>query len=91
MCYTDEEYTKAVDNGKYKNFIKDKAGYGLAQWTFWSRKQGLYNYAKAKGTSIGDLTMQLEFLMSELNGYPNLLLILKNTTSLQEASDQFLV
>ena len=36
---TDEEYTKQVDNGTYTNFVKDSAGYGLAQWTYWSRKQ----------------------------------------------------
>ena len=35
---TDAEYTKKVDDGSYTNFIKDKAGYGLAQWTYWSRK-----------------------------------------------------
>ena len=87
---SDEEYTAAVDNGKYKNFIKDSAGYGLAQWTFWSRKQNLYNYAKSKGTSIGNLQTQLEFLMSELSGYKNLLTLLKGTTSIQEASDAFL-
>jgi hypothetical protein len=27
----DVEYTKAVDNGSYTNFVKDGAGYGLAQ------------------------------------------------------------
>ena len=54
---SDDAYTKAVDNGKYKNFVKDSAGYGLAQWTFWSRKQNLLNYAKSKGVSIGNLNM----------------------------------
>ena len=34
LGYTDESYTKAVDNGSYTNFIHDSAGYGLAQWTF---------------------------------------------------------
>ena len=33
LGYTDESYTKAVDNGTYSNFVKDCAGYGLAQWT----------------------------------------------------------
>ena len=28
---TDEQYTAAVDNGTYTNFVKDSAGYGLAQ------------------------------------------------------------
>jgi hypothetical protein len=46
LGYTDSSYTKAVDNGTYTNFVRDKAGYGLAQWTFWSRKEGLLNYAK---------------------------------------------
>ena len=63
LGYSDSAYTIAVDNGTYTNFIKDSAGYGLAQWTFWSRKQNLLNYAKSKGVSIGDLNMQLEFLM----------------------------
>ncbi len=61
---TDDEYTAAVDAGRYGNFVHDSAGYGLAQWTFWSRKQGLYDYAKSTGRSIGDLTMQLEFFIS---------------------------
>ena len=66
LGYTDEEYTVAVDKGTYGNFINDAAGYGLAQWTYWSRKQGLLNFAKAAGKSIGDLEMQLDFLMKEM-------------------------
>lgn len=38
---TDAEYTAKVDNGSYSNFVHDKAGYGLAQWTYYSRKQNL--------------------------------------------------
>ena len=57
LGYTDSIYTMAVDNGSYTNFIKDKAGYGLAQWTYWSRKQNLYNFAKESNASIGDLNM----------------------------------
>ena len=54
---TDESYTQAVDNGTYTNFTKDRVGYGLAQWTFETRKQNLLNYAKLKNKSIGDLEM----------------------------------
>ena len=50
----DAEYTEMVDHGTYTNFVRDKAGYGLCQWTYWSRKQALLNYAKVKGASIGD-------------------------------------
>ena len=46
LNYTDATYTAAVDNGSYGNFVRDSAGYGLAQWTFWSRKQNLLNFAK---------------------------------------------
>lgn len=35
LGYTDETYTTAVDNGTYTNFVRDKAGYGLYQWTYW--------------------------------------------------------
>lgn len=85
---TDEEYTEAVDNGTYKNFIKDKAGYGLAQWTHWSRKESLYNYAKSTNRSIGSLTMQLEFLVTELKkDFKKVWTTLCNATSLREASD----
>lgn len=84
---TDEQYTAAVDNGTYTNFIKDCAGYGLAQWTYWSRKQALYNYCNDKGTSIGDIDMQLEFLWTELQGYSRVMKVLKSATSIKGASD----
>ena len=90
---TDTQYTIAVDNGSYTNFIYDEAGYGLAQWTYWSRKQSLLNYAKSKNKSIGDLQMQLEFLVKELKeSYTNSVYnILKTATSIQQASDAVLM
>ena len=63
---SDDEYTKAVDDGSYTNFVRDKAGYGLAQWTHWSRKEGFLNFAKASHVSIGDLNMQMNYLWKEL-------------------------
>ena len=38
LGYTDAEYTAAVDQKLYTNFVNDSAGYGLAQWTYYSRK-----------------------------------------------------
>ena len=88
LGFTDEVYTAAVDGGKYTNFVKDSAGYGLAQWTYWSRKEGLLKHAQSKGVSIGDLQMQLEFLYKELSGtYKGLLSSLKRVTTVKEASD----
>lgn len=89
---TDEEYTKLVDGGNYPEFIADKAGYGLAQWTFWSRKQALLDYAKDRGVSIADLQMQLDFMWKELNdSHPAVLIVLKEAKSVREASDAVLM
>lgn len=88
----DAEYTSLVDKGLYANFVNDSAGYGLAQWTYWSRKQGLLEYAKSSGRSIGDLEMQLEFLMKELSeSFKGVLSVLMTTTSVREASDAVLL
>ncbi|MBQ7821314.1 MAG: S-layer homology domain-containing protein [Clostridia bacterium] len=92
LKYTDDTYTQVVDNGKYKNFVKDSAGYGLAQWTYWSRKQALLEFAKAMGKSIGDLEMQLDFLYQELStGYKKVLKTLTNATSVLDASNSVLL
>lgn len=91
LGFTDITYTNAVDNGTYNNFVKDSAGYGLAQWTYWSRKQNLLDFAKAKKTSIGDLEMQLDFLWKEIQGYTTVFNTLKNATSVREASDVVLL
>jgi hypothetical protein len=89
---TSEEYTRLVDGGNYPDFVKDKAGYGLAQWTFWSRKEALLSFARTRGSSIGDLSMQLDFLWKELTeSYPAVLTVLKGTETVREASDAVLL
>jgi hypothetical protein len=91
LGYSDDSYTDAVDHGIYTNFVKDSAGYGIAQWTFWSRKQALFSFAKSREKSIGDLNMQLDFLMKELReGYIGVLNTLCNATSVLEASNEVL-
>lgn len=87
---TDIEYTENVDNGTYskEEFAKDKCGYGLAQWTYHTRKEKLYNYCKANCSgSIGDIQSQLEFLWKELCGYTSVVKVLKSAKSIKEASD----
>ena len=91
LGYTDDEYVAAVDSGSYANFVRDSAGFGLAQWTFWSRKQGLLDYANSAKKSIGDLEMQLEFLYKELTGYTSVINTLKTATSVRAASDSVLL
>lgn len=91
LGYTDDSYTAAVDNGSYANFAKDSAGYGLAQWTYSTRKANLLAYAKAQGKSVGDLETQLGFLYKELSeSYTSVLSTLKNAASILVASNAVL-
>lgn len=84
---TDGEYTSYVDNGTYTNFAKDGHGYGLAQWTYWTRKRDLLAFAKNLGKSIGDYMMQVAFTLQELKSYTSVLKVLQTTNSVKEASD----
>lgn len=88
LNYTDETYTLAVDSGilSREAFSKDSAGYGLAQWTYWSRKQGLYDYIKGQNRSIGDLQGQLEYLIKEIKGYKTVWNTLLAAKTVEEAS-----
>ena len=82
---TDSIYADAVDSGAYDNFAGDGAGYGLAQWTFGSRKQGLLDLANERGTSISDPYTQLEYLWSELEN-SSFFDSLMNATDVDEAT-----
>lgn len=90
LNFNNETYTKAVDSGKYNNFVRDGAGYGFVQWTYWSRKAALLAYAKNKGVSIGDADMQREFFLAEIKNYTNVIKTLETTNSIREASDAVL-
>ena len=91
LGYSDDSYTKAVDEGKYKNFINDEAGYGLVQFTYHTLKEDLYNRAKDEKKSIGSLSVQLETLEQQLNNnHGDMLAKLKKTKSVKEASNAFL-
>ncbi len=92
LGYTDAAYTAAVDSGAYTNFAKDGAGYGLAQWTYHTRKAALLAFAKEAGKSVGDLEIQLAFLVHELGGsFPAVLSALKTAKTVREASDAVLL
>ena len=85
----DAEYTAAVDSGKYTAFVKDAVGYGLAQWTYWTRKQGLLDAAKAANKSVGDINVQLDYMIKELETHykDRVLSALKSAKSVKAASD----
>ena len=89
---SDVDYTIGVDLGSYHNFVSDGAGYGLAQWTYPSRKAALLARAKAQGLSICNLDMQIDYLLQELQTlFKPLWDKLRATASVREASDAVLL
>lgn len=91
---TDEEYIRRVDNDTWRDpqgrpFGSDRGGFGLCQWTSVGRKTGLYNYTKSVHSSIGDMEVQLNWLLQELKspGYKKVLYSINNCESVKECSD----
>lgn len=84
------EYTNKVDNGiiTENQFVHDSIGYGLAQWTFSTRKQKYYTHCKDRGGSIGSTENGVTFLISELmSDYPAVWSAIVNATDLKTVSD----
>ena len=65
-----EAYTTSVNNGTKSRytFAHDSKGYGLAQWTESSRKEGLYDYMMKFG-NISDTMNQINYLVKDLHAY----------------------
>ena len=85
---SDEEYTAAAAEWPVK-FIHDGVGYGLCQWTYWSRKQALFNFAQARSVSVGNEEMQVDFCVHELkNDYPGLWALLCSVTDVYTAASE---
>ena len=92
-----QTYTAQVDSGTIteSEFVNDGpngGGYGLAQWTYYTRKQNLYNMYQSGGySSIGSIELGMDFLSRELQSdYPDVWDVLVNATSIREASDKVL-
>lgn len=93
-------YTTNVDNGTISEndfvehgLFENKDGYGLAQWTYYTRKQALYNMWKSGSyDSIGNIDLALVYLKSELetHGYNDTLTVLQNATDIRSASNHVL-
>ena len=87
------EYTAKVDSGviseyDFVNKGPGGGGYGLAQWTYKPRKQGLYDLYQTGYSSIGSIDLALDYLWWELNNsYRGVLNVLLSATSIRQASD----
>lgn len=91
--YQDEYYTALVDSGgmSWESFIRDTYGYGLCQWTWWSRKDGLLDLARSRGVSIADEETQLDYIGIELHrDFPDVLACLMGDGSVAEMTACFM-
>ena len=80
-------YVSDADSGKI-DFAHDGVAFGLVQWCYHSRKQGLIDYARSKNASVGDLKTQLEYLVMEMSkSYKTAWNAVVNATSIRTASD----
>lgn len=80
-------YVQDADEGKV-DFVHDSVAFGMVQWCYYSRKQGLLDYAKSTGRSVGHLQMQLEYMVRELSGnYKTAWNAVIHAKSIREASD----
>lgn len=86
-------YTNNVDTGTYteNQFVHDSKGYGLAQWTYYSRKQNYYDWVQSRGGSIGSAENGVSFLVHELQtSYPSVWQTMVNATNIKTVSDKVL-
>lgn len=85
-----KNYTNAVDNGSYTEtqFVNDQKGYGLAQWTYYTRKQKLYDKMEEMGLSIGAVELGCAYLVEELQAdYAGVWSALVSATNIRASSD----
>ena len=63
-----KSYTKQVNDGTItrEQFGNRGNGYGLCQWTYYSRRFALWDFWKQTGGSIDDAVMQTKFAIAEL-------------------------
>lgn len=89
-----KSYTARVDNASIgrEEFGRAGIGYGLAQWTFYSRRFALFDFWKDYGGSIGDPVMQCKFAVAELKkDYRNLWELLVSSHDLYTCTKEICV
>ena len=87
MGYSDEDYVNGIKNGSISrdSFINDSRGFGIAQWTYPTRKAALYDYLGPE--NIDSLSGQLDFMIEEMGS--GLTSDMKNASSASQAAAEF--
>ncbi len=83
-----KSYVNAINLGHQTRdgFSRDQKGFGLAQWTYFSRKAEMWDEWKRRGGSIDDVTFQVEFALKELKrDFPNDYSLLRSTNDIYSA------
>lgn len=89
-----KEYAAKVDSGEISKhvFSRDSMGWGLYQLTYWSRKEGFYDFCKNQNgsKSIADEEIQLKYMLKELREeYFDLYKFLCSTKEMYTATKRF--
>ena len=63
-----KNYASRIDNALVSDeeWIADGLGWGLAQWTYFSRKSSLLRFCRKRSISVANETAQVDFAISEL-------------------------
>ena len=63
-----KDYASRIDNGRVSDeeWCRDGKGWGLAQWTFWSRKRDLLTFCRRNSISVANEEAQVDFAVNEL-------------------------
>ena len=65
-AYTEQVDKKIISEYDFVHNGPGGGGYGLCQWTYYTRKQNLYDNTVKQNISIGNLDAQVKFLIAEL-------------------------
>ena len=87
-AYTDDVMAGRISRSQ---FARDAKGYGLAQWTYYTRKEDLYDFWNGSGKALDDVSMQVSFALQELSTqaeYSGLWSVLKTTEDIWTAADK---
>ena len=84
---TSKQYAANVNSGALPNWHTDAKGWGLCQWTFYTRKANLRSTCQSYGVGIEDETAQLNFFLAEMQmEYVNTWRNLLNCHSIYDAA-----
>lgn len=63
-----KDYASRIDNGRVSDeeWCRDGKGWGLAMWTFWSRKRDLLTFCRRNSISVANEEAQVDFALNEL-------------------------